>query len=86
MSSLTSSIVTPNSIGVPGDVREILRDVRRVDDHHHLVGEAIDEAVVLDRAAVVEDRRVMHLADGERGDVVRRHVVDEVDGAGAADR
>ena len=46
-----------------------------------VVGEAIDEAVVLERAALVEDRRVVHLADGERGDVVRRHVVDEVDRA-----
>ena len=85
MSSLTSSSVTPNRVGVPRDVREVLRDVRRVDDHHDVVGEAIDEAVVLDRAAVVENRRIVHLADGERGDVVGRDVVDEVDRARAAD-
>ena len=77
--------MTPNSVGVPRDVRVVLRDVRRVDDHHDRVGEAIDEAVVLDRAAIVENRRVVHLPDRERGDVVRRDVVDEIDGALAAD-
>ena len=86
MSSLTSSIVTPNCRGVPRDVRVVLGDVRRVDDHHDVVGEAVDEAVVLDRSAIVENRRVVHLPDRERGDVVRRDVVDEVDARCAANR
>ena len=63
MSSLTSSSVHVELGGVPRDVREVLGDVRRVHDHHHVVGEAIDEAVVLDRAAVVEDGGVVDLAD-----------------------
>ena len=71
-------------VEVLADVREVLRGVRRVHDHHEVVGEAVDEAVVLERAAVVEDRRVVRLADGERGDVVRRHVVHELHGVGAA--
>ena len=61
-------------IEVPADVREVLRDVRRVHDHHEVVVEAIHEAVVLERAALVEDRRVVRLSDGERGDIVRRDV------------
>src|SRR6185503_4474721 len=39
----------------------------------------INEAVVLDGSAVVEDRGVMDLPDGQLGDVVRGDVVDEVD-------
>src|SRR4051812_26299362 len=66
-------------------MREVLRGVARVDDHHDAVGETIDEAVVLDRAAVVEDGGVVDLADGEGGDIVRRDVVDEVDGTVAGD-
>ena len=86
MSSLTSSSVHAELLGVTGDVREVLGDVRCVHDHHDLVGEAVDEAVVFDRAAVVEDRRVVHLADRERGDVVRRDVVDEIDRRGTGPR
>src|SRR5439155_11320304 len=55
------------------------------DDHHETVGEAVDEAVVLDRTTVVEDRGVVDLADGEGGDVVGGDVVDEVHGAIAGD-
>jgi hypothetical protein len=73
------------SRGVPRDVGEVLRGIAGVDDHHDAVGEAIDEAVVLDRAAIVEDRGVVHLADGEGGDVVRGHVIHELHGAVARD-
>ena len=72
-------------VGVPRDVREVLGDVRRVHDHHDVVGKAIDEAVVLDRAAIVENRRIVDLPDGERRDVVGRDEVHEINGAVAAD-
>ena len=71
--------------GVADNMRIVLRRVARVHDHHHLVGEPVDEAVVLDGAAVIEYGGVMHLAHLERGDVVRRHMVDEVHGASTID-
>ena len=55
-----------------------LSSIRRVDDHHDVVRIAVDEAIVFDGAAIVEDSRVVHLVDLERGDVVGRHVVHEV--------
>jgi hypothetical protein len=61
------------------NVSQVLVLVRRVHDHHHVIGKAVDEAVVLERAAVVEDPGVVDLVDFERGHIVRRHVVHEID-------
>ena len=41
------------SVEVPTDVREVLRRVRCVHDHHQVVVEAIHETVVLERPAIV---------------------------------
>ena len=71
-------------VEMPRDVREILRGIRRVHDHHQLVFIAVDETVIFDRPAVVQDCRVVRLAHGERRDVVGGDVVHEVDRAGAA--
>ena len=60
------------------DVGEVFVFVGRVDDHHEVVGGAVHEAVVFERAAIVEDARVVHLSDGERSDVVGGDVVDEL--------
>jgi hypothetical protein len=62
---------------VAEDVRQILLAVRRVDDDHQTVGHPVDETVVLDRPVLVEDRRVVRLADRELRDVVRRDVADD---------
>ena len=58
---------------------EVFVFVRRVHDHHDVIGKAIDEAIVFERAAVVEDSGVVDLVDLERGDVVGRHVVHELE-------
>ena len=68
------------------DVLEILVLVRAVHDHHQVVvGVAVDEAIVHEGALLGENSGVMDLAGAERGDVVRRHVGDEVDRLPALD-
>ena len=67
------------------DVREILVLVGAVHDHHQVVGVAVHEAIVHERALLGEDAGVVHLADRERGHVVGRHVADELDGLRPAD-
>ena len=67
------------------DVGEVLVLVAAVDDHHQVVGIAIDEAVVFDGAALVADGGIVHLTDVELGDVIRRHVAHEVEGTLAPD-
>src|SRR5438105_5913338 len=44
-----------------------------------MVFKAIDETVVLDRAAVVEYRGVVHLANGQLRDIVGRYIAHELD-------
>ena len=52
------------------DVRPIRGAVGGVDDQHQAVVEAVHEAVVHERAALGEDRRVLRLARLQRADVV----------------
>ena len=52
------------------DVLPVLGDVRRVDDQHHLVVEAVHETIVHERPLLGEQPRVLRLAGLER-----RHVV-----------
>ena len=66
------------ALRMPRNVREVLLRVARVDHHHHTIGEAVHERVVLDRAALIEDRRVVHLPHRQRGHVVRGYMVHEV--------
>ncbi len=49
-----------------------------------MIGEAVDEAVVHDRPLLVQDRGVVRLPHRQRGNVVRRHVVDEIHRPGTA--
>jgi hypothetical protein len=65
------------------DVREVFVLVRRVDNHHHVVGKSIHQAIVFERAAIIQDSGVLHLPNLQRHHIVRRHVVHEVDSLGS---
>jgi len=62
--------------GLP-EVRQVFVLVRGVDHEHQTIFEPIHETVVLDRPALVEDRRVLHLSDRECRNVVRGHLIGE---------
>ena len=65
-------------------MREVLRSVRSVDYDHYPILTAIDQAIVFDRSAVVEDRRIVRLADRQGRDIVSRDVSYKIDRAAAA--
>ena len=67
------------------DVRPVLRNVRGVDHQHQVILEPVDETIILDGATLVAERAVVRLPDGELRDVVRGHVIHEIDRAGPRD-
>ena len=59
------------------DVLPVPRDVRRVDDHHHAVLEAIDQAIVDEGSLWGENGRVLRLPGPQGPHIVARHTLHE---------
>jgi hypothetical protein len=66
---------------VLGEPLEILLAIRRVHDEQHVVGASIHEKIVDDAALGPQHDAVLDAANRKRGHGVRRHPIDERDGA-----